>query len=233
MGTKSYGFMFKLAQRVLRLVLPRYDFERPPVEGKPVVYISHHQNLAGPLTILVWINFYVRTWVLSVFTEREAAYRHYRDFTFTRRCGWPAGPAKLIARLSSYLVPAILNAGDVIPVYRKSRRIIETMKISHEALMQEESILIFPDVDYSSESKKTSDIYQGFLHLEKRYFKETKKHLTFVPLFSDSDHKIVRVGQEITFTGREKFIDEREKIADEIKNELNRLAQAEREVVNN
>ena len=54
-----------------------------------------------------------------------------------------------------------------------------------------------------------------------------------MPLFSNSDHKIVRVSQEITFTGREKFIDEREKIADEIKNELNRLAQAEREVVNN
>lgn len=233
MGTKSYGFIFKLAQRVLRLVLPRYDFERPPVEGKPVVYISHHQNLAGPLTILVWINFYVRTWVLSVFTEREAAYRHYRDFTFTRRCGWPKGVAKLAAWPASYLVPWLVNSAAAIPVYRKSRRIVKTMKISHEALMNGESILIFPDIDYSSESKKTSDIYQGFLHLEKRYFKETKKHLTFVPLFSDSDHKIVRVGQEITFTGREKFIDEREKIADEIKNELNRLAQAEREVVNN
>ena len=110
---------------------------------------------------------------------------------------------------------------------------METMKISHEALMKGESILIFPDVDYSSDSKMTSDIYQGFLHLEKRYFKETKEHLTFVPLLADSNHNTVRMGREISFTGKETFINEREKIAGEIKDELNRLAQAETELVNN
>ena len=233
MGESRYGFIFNLVQKVVQIVLPHYKFERPPIKGKPVVYISHHQNMIGPLSILAWIKYYVRTWVLSEFTEREATYQHYTEVTFSKRYGWPKGLAKLVAWPASYLVPWLVNSAAAIPVYRKSRRIVETMKISHEALMNGESILIFPDIDYSSESKKTSDIYQGFLHLEKRYFKETKKHLTFVPLFSDSDHKIVRVGKEITFTGREKFIDEREKIADEITNELNRLAQAEREIVNN
>lgn len=49
--------------------------------------------------------------------------------------------------------------------------------------------------------------------------------MTFVPIFSDSEHKVVRVGKEIKFTGEQHFIQERGKIASEIKDEMNRLAQ--------
>lgn len=77
MGESRYGFIFNLVQKVVQIVLPHYKFERPPIKGKPVVYISHHQNMIGPLSILAWIKYYVRTWVLSEFTEREATYQQY------------------------------------------------------------------------------------------------------------------------------------------------------------
>lgn len=229
MGKNKYGFAFRFAQKIVRILTPRYRFERPPIKGKPVVYVSHHQNMVGPVSILAWVKYYVRTWVLSEFTDRKAAYHHYTNVTFHGRYGWPKALAKLVAWPASYIGPWIVNSADAIPVYRKSRKIVETMKISHETLMSGESILIFPDIDYSDDSQMTSDIYQGFLHLEKRYFKETNEHLTFVPIFADSDHKIVRVGKEIKFTGEEKFIQEREKIATEIKDEMNRLAETKTE----
>ena len=224
MGDNNYGLAFRMAQKLARMLLPRYRFERPPIKGKPVVYVSHHQNMIGPISILAWVKYYVRTWVLSEFTDRKTAYVHYSTVTFHKRYGWPKGLAKLVAWPASYLVPWVVNSADVIPVYRKSRKIIQTMKISHETLMSGESILIFPDIDYSNDSQKTSEIYQGFRHLEKRYFRQTGEHLTFVPVFSDSKEKVVQVGKEIKFSGEEKFIQERETIANEIQEELNRLA---------
>lgn len=224
MVKQDFGLFFKLMQRIARFILPKYRFERPPNQDEPIVYVAHHQNMIGPISILVWLKYSIRTWVLSEFTEQEAAYQHYVDFTFTKRYGWPQTLAKLVAYPSSYLVQWLTNSGRMIPVYRKSRKIVKTMTISHEALMSGEDILIFPDVDYSSHSTETSDIYEGFLHLEKKYVKETGKHLTFVPILTDKENKCVRVGRRIHFTGDRLFIDERKDIANEIREELNRLA---------
>ena len=225
MEENTYGIAFRFAQKIARLLLPRYLFERPPILGKPVVYVSHHQNMVGPISILAWVKYYVRTWVLAEFTDRKAAYNHYSTVTFYERYDWPKWLAKMVAWPASYIAPWVVNSADAIPVYRKSRKIIQTMKISHDTLMSGESILIFPDIDYSNDSQMTSDIYQGFLHLEKRYFKEANEHLTFVPIYSDSKEKVIRIGKEVKFTGKENFNQEQEKIARKIREELNHLAQ--------
>lgn len=221
---QDYGLFFKLIQRIARFILPKYRFERPPNQDEPIVFVAHHQNMIGPISILVWLKYYVRTWVLSKFTDQKAAYQHYVDFTFTKRYGWPTILAKMIAFPASYLVQWLTNSGRMIPVYRQSRKIIQTMKISQEALLEGDHILIFPDVDYSSNSTETSDIYEGFLHLEKKYFKETGKHLTFVPILSDKENKCVRVGRRIHFKGDRGFIEERKTIANSIREELKQLA---------
>lgn len=224
MAKKHYGFFFKCVQFIARLIVPRYRFEHVPPKDEPVVYVAHHQNMIGPVSILAWLKFYVRTWVLGEFTKQEAAYDHYVNFTFTKRYKWPQTIAKILAWPASYIASGITKSGRMIPVYRQSRKIIETMRMSHQALLSGEHIMIFPDVDYSNDSTETSDIYEGFLHLEKKYFKDTGKHLTFIPVFSDQKENIVRVGKEVQFTGQDLFIHERKEVADKIRRELNRLA---------
>src|SRR5699024_10144247 len=83
---------------------------------------------------------------------------------------------------------------------------------------------IFPDINYSDDSTETSNIYEGFLHLEKYYYRETKKHLTFVPVYSNKEKREVYSGKAIQFTGNKNFIEERREIAQEIQKELNRLS---------
>lgn len=224
MEKQDYGIFFKGMQKLARVFLPRYRFKAAPNNNEPVVYVSHHQNMVGPVSILAWLKYYVRTWVLSEFTDQEASFKHYSNFTFSKRYGWPKWLAKIVAWPVSYVVPWLTKSGNMIPVYRGSRKIVKTMQISNEALLNGEDLIIFPDIDYSSDSKETSDIYEGFLHLEKKYFKETGKHLTFVPVFSDQENHIVRAGKEIRFTGDQKFIEERKQIAETIQNELNRLS---------
>lgn len=101
---------------------------------------------------------------------------------------------------------------------------MDTFKISVDALLNDEDILIFPDIDYSDDSTETSEIYEGFLHLDKYYYRETKQHLTFMPIYVDSDKREVRSGKSIQFEGGKEFIEERREVAEKIKEELNRLA---------
>lgn len=224
MPEKNYGTFFKTVRRIIRLLIPRYEFERPQFVEEPIVYVSHHQNMIGPVSILVWLKNYVRTWGLSVFTNQKDAFDHYYNFTFTKRFGWPRLLAKIIAYPLSHIVAWLTRSARIIPVYRGSRKIIETFKISIDALMDGEDILIFPDVDYTNDSSETTNIYEGFLHLEKYYYRKTEKHLAFIPLFADREEHVVRVGKAIRFSGKMNFIQERKKIAADIRNELNHLA---------
>lgn len=224
MKKQRYGLFFEFSRAIARVVLPRFKFDNILIKKEPTVYVSHHQNMVGPLSILVWLKYYLRTWVLSVFMSQEETYEHYVNYTFTKKKGWPKFLAKLVAWPASYIIPWLVKSARTIPVYRGSRKIIDTFKISVDALLNDEDILIFPDVDYSDDSTETSEIYEGFLHLEKYYYRKTKKHLTFIPIFSDSKKREVRSGKSIQFTGDKKFIEERREIANQLQEELNRLS---------
>lgn len=224
MRKQRYGFFFRFIRAIARIILPRFKFDQFLANEEPTVYISHHQNMVGPLSILVWLKYYLRTWVLSVFTSQKECYDHYVNFTFTKRKKWSPAFAKIIAWPASYLIPWLVKSARAIPVYRNSRKIMDTFKISIDALLNDEDILIFPDIDYSDDSTETSEIYEGFLHLDKYYYRETKQHLTFMPVYVDSDKREVRSGKSIQFEGDKGFIEERKEVAKKIKEELNRLA---------
>ncbi|MEY8292829.1 hypothetical protein AAK882_09305 [Carnobacteriaceae bacterium 52-44] len=224
MRKNNYGIFFEFCRAIARIVLPRFRFDNIFVNDEPTVYISHHQNMIGPVSILVWLKYYLRTWVLSVFASQKECYNHYMNYTFTKRYKWPPILAKMIAWPASYIVPWIVKSARAIPVYRGSRKIMDTFKISVDALLNNEDILIFPDIDYSDDSTEVSDIYEGFLHLEKYYYRETKKHLAFVPVYSNKEKREVHSGKPIRFTGDKKFIEERKEVAQKIQEELNWLS---------
>lgn len=224
MRKQRYGIFFEISRAIARLILPRFRFDDIYISEEPTVYVSHHQNMVGPISILAWLKYYLRTWILSVFASQEECYEHYMNYTFTKRYGWPPFFAKMVAWPVSYIVPWLVKSARGIPVYRGSRKIIDTFKISVDALIKGEDILIFPDIDYSDDSTETSDIYEGFLNLEKYYYRKTKEHLTFVPIYSDKNKRKVRSGTAIQFKGDKAFIEERKEIAQKIQSELNRLA---------
>lgn len=224
MSKKTYGPLFYFSRGVVRLFIPTYEVASLPELNEPVVYVSHHQNMIGPVSVLAWLKRPVRTWVFSAFTDQEETYDHYVNYTFTERFGWPKTLAKLVVWPISHFIAKLMASGNAIPVYRKSKKIMRTMKMSVEALQEGEDILIFPDVDYSDDSAEVGEIYEGFLFLEKYYYRKTKKHLAFVPLFSDKANKEIRSGNIIRFTGDKRFVEERTEIAEELHQELNRLA---------
>lgn len=227
MNQTEYGLVYKSLRGFLRIVTPRFEVEPLPEYDDPVVFVSHHQNLKGPFYIHLWLTEeqFMRTWVFSNLYDQEDCYDHYVNYTFTDRFGLPEWLAKIIAYPASYYVSALMKSGRGIPVYRKSRKIIDTFKETAEAMRHGEDILIFPDVDYSSDEDEVSDIYQGFLNIEKYYYRNTQRHVNFVPLLAVEGSRRIVNGSPIRFEEGIDFIDQRADKAKELQESMNHLLQ--------
>ncbi|MDO4680937.1 MAG: hypothetical protein Q4A55_06800 [Aerococcus sp.] len=223
MTPTHYGSFFQILRHLARLFFKRYRFQKPPKVDGPVVLVSHHQNLVGPFTIMLWIPMFVRIWVLGVFSRTKDCYNHYVHWTFTKRFHLPVWLAKILAWPAAHIISLGTKSMGAIPVFRGSRDIVKTMNQSIETLQAGIPVLIFPDQDYASDSGATGEIYAGFLHLEKMYHRKFHEHINFVPIFSDKHERYIRFGEPIRFREDEKFRVGRDRVAQELRDALNEL----------
>ncbi|XJZ26913.1 lysophospholipid acyltransferase family protein [Bacillota bacterium Lsc_1132] len=224
MADNFYGKGFKLVRGFVRMFYPAYSVKLANNSETPVVYVSHHQNLYGPFVILLWFPKSLHAWILHVFLNQTACYRQYVDFTFTKRFGLNKQLAKWVAFPISFFISRLLNSGKGVPVYRGSRKILHTFQQSVAALEKGESIIIFPDTNYKDSSAGTNEMYDGFLFLEKYYYKATGKHVCFVPLYASQKKKRIVAGSSIYFREGEDFQAERKIVLGKIHDDLNDLA---------
>lgn len=209
-----------------------FGFQRLDV---PSVYLVHHQNLFGPVHTLAVLPEEAHLWALAAFCDRKSCRRQYQDYTLTVRFGWPKILARPISFFLSWFVPGVMEAFGAIPVYRGSREIRKTMELSEKALRRGESLLICPDKDYTDRSPEVGSIYQGFLHLEKAYFRECQEHLAFVPVFCDQKKKQVIFGEAVQFSGKTSFVKERSQVVERLRDQWRRMGnngEKEREASN-
>ena len=224
MNHRLYGPLFRAVRWLARRVFPKFEIKIPAAMQGPVVYVSHHQNMFGPVRIMLWFPIEVRTWIYQVFFNRKACYDQYMGYTFTKRFGLPKPIAMLAAFPVSRLVPAFFHSMRGIPVYRGSKQIIDTFRTSVEALKQGHSILIFPDIHYSDASADTKELYEGFLHLEKYYYNMNRGHIPFVPLYASKNGRVITAGEPVMFQDGEDFVTGRDRVMRQLQAGLNELA---------
>lgn len=160
------GKLFYFSRFFVRLCIGRWSAGVAEPEG-PAVYVCSHNNLLGPLAALCWLPFDVRPWTLHVFLEREACRKQYREYTFSRRFGMPEPLAALLAWGASGYVSALMRSMAAIPVHRGTVKLGHTFRETVSALQAGESVLIFPDVDYTDDSGGIGEVYDGFLLIER------------------------------------------------------------------
>ena len=208
----SFGPLGQTARAVLRLFHRGWEVEGvQPAE--PCVYLIHHQNLAGPIRAEVLLPASAHVWALHVFLDRSACFRQYYGYTFTRRFGWPRGLAAPVCGLLALVIPALMKSIGAVPVYRGVREIRATMARSQALLREGASLLICPDTAYSDTDGDLHEMYTGFLHLEKPYFKGTGQHLAFVPLYASARQKRLVICPPIRFADGQPYRQERDRVA--------------------
>jgi len=224
MSKSFYGPFYRFVIKFLQIFNPKYRVKLPENLPDNVVFVSHHQNMFGPFTSILWFPYNLHTWILNVFLDQKRCYEQYVNYTFTKRYKMNIILAKILAFFLSYLMSALLNSGKPIPVYRSSKKVITTLKQSVDYLKKGESVIIFPDVDYSDNSGLIKEMYYGFLSLEKYYYKETNKHLCFVPLYVSKNKRLIIANRLFYFQDNIDFEIERKRVYQEIKDNLIELA---------
>jgi len=179
----------------LRIVQPLDE-----LKVQPCVLLCRHRNMRGPFySIVRWGGEKTRTWVLHPFCAKQTFYDHMYHYTLTERLHYPDWFARFGAWFMAAVVPPLINSLGGIPVYRHDGRIRETFRLSLEQLEQGRNILIFPDIDYTS-NDTVGDVYDGFFMLERMYFRKTGRHLPFVPVHLDTKAKSLTFGTPVTFS---------------------------------
>lgn len=225
MNKRFYGRFYKCCRFFIRLFYRKYEvFDNNSENQQPTVYVALHQNLFGPFIALLSFPKDIHCWILYVFLNKPECYQHYANFTFRERFGWPKLVAKSLAFIVSRFVPALLKSGKHVPVYRGKRKILQTFTESISILQNYGRLIIFPDVEYTNTTSTVGEMYEGFLYLEKYYYKATGKHLRFVPLFVSKQKRIIVTGESISFQANKPFIEERKKVLQHLKQELQRLS---------
>lgn len=129
----------------------------------------------------------------------------------------------MVARLISKPFAALIRSAGSIPVYRNSFKVRETFKQSVEALKRGESLLIFPDVEYTVQEGDTGALYEGFLMLEKMYMKETGKHLRFIPMhISDGQRRLV-LSEPICFEDGASYGEDKRRVIQALHSAMNEM----------
>ena len=189
----------------------------PPEDA--AVYICRHLNMRGPITTIVRLGFDVHPMILSCFFDKDECYRQYAEFTFTERLGKKKKKRNFKAYAASRVVPGVMKSLGAIPVYRGADSdSLQTLRTALEHLKNGESVIVYPDIDYTAGYETESELYEGFLLLGQLYKRDTGKSLRFIPLYIDDTDKTVKEYRHIYI---DDFRKERRQAYDYIKAGIN------------
>lgn len=218
-----YGKLSHFSRGFLRLFNKKLTVTGE-LPSEPVVIVGHHQNLKGALRTMLWLDIPFRVWMLGAFCDKESCFNQYANYTFTKRMGWSEDLGNATACILSHFIPKLAKSMRAIPVYRKSNKGQITFDQTVEALCNGENILIFPDIDYTSESDYMGDMYTGFIYIDKYYYDKTGKHIAFVPAQVNMDMNEIRMKQASYVQDGENYEHAKKRIVKELRQEMNTLS---------
>lgn len=216
-ASKFHGNLANFCKVIVKLFTKKYKTNIKK-SRKPTVYVCRHLNMHGPITTLKTFNFDLHPLVLSVFFDENTAYNHLKDYTFSVKKNKSSKRHSLKAKVSAWFLVKLINSLKSVPVYRGGNKSIITLKKSLDVLNSGDSIIVFPDINYSSNYDTVSDIYDGFLLLGEMYKKKTGEDLQFVPLYIDEQNKTIVSNKPIVVND---FKTEREKAKQKIIKSIN------------
>ncbi len=213
-----YGATANFTKLMFKLFSGKYDAKNItyPEEGR--VYVCRHLNMHGCYTVVKSLDFNVHILAYNVFFTFKDAFKQYSEITFASN-GKATLRSKIKAFFPALFVPLLIHSAKAIPVYRKSARSYTTIRKATDALLKNECVLLFPDVDYKAPQEQESEIYKGFLLLERNYYKETHKHLKFVPLYISDEEKKIYEHSPIMFEDGD-FKSQLDTVANQIRNSI-------------
>ncbi len=218
-----YGLYFRFVRFAYNMFHKKYQSFVIPDEKEPVVYVSRHLNMRGCNRILQNVSFDFHVLCMHEFFNFKSCYKHYSTYTFTEKLG-KKGIGKFFGKIKAFfcalaVVPG-MHSAKAVPVYRGGNDSVITFRKAMRCLAKRENVLVFPDINYTSDKQNDCDIYTGFLYLDKLYYKKFNRHIKFKVLTVNEEKRCVNEVAAITFPDGIDFAEAMPNVASEIKTAL-------------
>lgn len=223
-----YGKMYHIARWAVRNFWHHFKvLGLENLDRGAAVFVARHLDMVGPVSVIAWAPIpKLRTWALSTFTDAEATRKHFGHYTLPQRRGVPKFLCMPLATVLSWVVPGLCQSLRCIPVYRGSRDIIKTMKLSVDALERGESLLVMPEVDYADRENPVGDLYSGFVQLGRLYCKRNKTPtVKFYPICTDRKARTVTICPAVEFCAAQPYQSERDRVLEKLRDALENPSQ--------
>ena len=204
--------------------------ENVEIADKPVIFVCNHMEIYGPVAAVVRIPYYFRPWIIHKLLSKDIIMEGLtnginRMFRFL-----PASWRNGIKHIAAPLILWIVNSLDPIPVYRNtSREVVQTIRLTVEALECEDNILIFPENPKSADdgfyaTSGINEFFSGFSSIGRKYYHATGKCVTFIPIFINKSKHTLTFGRGVQFDPDNAKGEEKKRIVDTLYNRMNDMA---------
>ena len=199
---------------------------------EPVVFVANHYNVFGPLGFMVSVPLNIGIWMNEEMVDPESAritlqpgMKKMLPFLSDRRI------ERICAKIAAFIA-GVLTRLSSIPVSRSQpSKLLSTMRKSISALEEGHHLLIFPETglpDYSLTS--VTPFFSGFAMLGQLYHRKTGKSLRFCPCYIDEQHRVIRVGELVTYEPDANPSEETERVSGELNRRIREMAAQNRGV---
>ena len=210
---------------VARILKP--FFPRPAIhgmelvrKGEAAVFCANHQGWYGPVVLMLYGNVGWRPWVNEEIMDRDRCSPYLlKDFIHpVLRLHGRLGA--LLSRCLAPLCIRLMEKAEAIPVHHGSRKILETFRITEEALEEGRSILLFPETPSPRGGDKVQPFQKGFAGIAREYWEKTGKALIFYPVYVDRRHRAITFGEGVSFQPQRPWPEEKERIVQELEERI-------------
>lgn len=229
----------RISYRLLRILLRPFmpckviGKELVDISRGPVIFVCNHLEVYGPMITNLYMPFYFRPWIISQMLDLNDVEEHLgpgvnRVFRMLSE----SARAKLCKRFAP-LMKHIMDATDPIPVYRQSSRgIVQTMRLSVDAMESADNILLFPENSTAQgepgiyRESGASTFYTGFCLLAEIYYKRTGKATVFYPVYANKKRRTLTFGTGVAYDPSNVRNLEKRRIAETLHEWMNRQGES-------
>ncbi len=217
---KKKGITYKICAFFLKMIDKKVDYiglDNLPKE--PCIIAGNHAQMHGPIINEFYFPADKKIWCDAPMLDKKEFPKYAYDNFFG---GKPNLFQKMLVGLLKSVIPNGFSSSDALPVYR-DMRIMKTYKATIDSLDQGFNVVILPECPEEF-NEITNMFNEYFVDVARLYYRNTKKELSFVPMYVSKSLRKMLFGKPIKFDASLPIESERKRICEYLMLEITRLA---------
>ncbi|MGA2478713.1 MAG: lysophospholipid acyltransferase family protein [Spirochaetia bacterium] len=189
-------------------------------QGEPVILVANHAGSFGPVSVITSLPMRLYPWVASEVTERTTVAKRIQAEFLEQELHLRPPISSYLGKVIGRVCVALMKDIDAIPVYVKSKKILDTVQSSLALLEQGKNILVFAEDSTRKINDVLGEFRTGFAHVAKLYYEKTMKAVQFLPVAVNKKVGRIRIGKPIRFDASNAFSVEKERLKKELQERI-------------